>query len=281
MGKIRFFLIWGLIFFFGVTQAFGETIKTEKATLVDFSGDVKVNINGKWVSPSYNLEIGENAQIKTGEKSYCMLLLADGSTVKMGENTHIQILKTQSSPTGFTHKLKLKIGNIWNTVHHIVGKKTTFEVENPNTLAAVKGTVFEVRSDGKTDDFLVYDGEVLVKSFTGKKFFLKKDYQMTWGRKGPLGAVRKINRKKLNRWQIWNLMVDKKIALLRQKWKRKGFPKNKAQRMLAIRKALKSTKNPYTRKKITNKIKQSQRSAIRKKIIKNLKKDFRNRIDKK
>lgn len=241
-----------------------EVLKSEQATIVDFDGEVKIKKLGgsRWVSGAVDYVLKSEDEIKTGDQTYCILMLWDGSTVKLGDNTHVKVLSLKESENTCTSKFKLFVGKMWNQVNKIANTKTSFEVETPHALAAVKGTEFEVRTDGEVDEIMVYGGEVKVDDGR-RSMILKKHLQARCSYKGLEGKPRKLVREKFTRWQLWNIAIDRQIAKKRGEWSPapgKMMPKITAKRLSALRKLLKMRGKPFKhgpvkKKTIKNRIK--------------------------
>lgn len=182
---------------------------TQKAVLVDFDGDLEIQKPGAkdWTTPAKKEQLGAGSRIKVGKNSFCMLLLSDGSTVKLGENTLVRVVSLDKQKP----RWKLIVGRIWLNINRVVGGKTNFEVETPNALAAVPGTIFEIRTDGKKDLIVVFTGIVEVQS-ESQKILVEDLFQVDCEKDGFIGKMEKIDPTKLDKWQKWNLSIDWRIA---------------------------------------------------------------------
>ncbi len=88
----------------------------------------------------HDLFPGDN--IKTTSTGTGYIIFADNSTISLDINTEIEIDSTQNEGDAFEIKIKQLAGKTWSRVENLVGKKSNYSVETPNTIAAVRGTIF-------------------------------------------------------------------------------------------------------------------------------------------
>lgn len=192
-----------------------EEIKARKASLIDAEGSLKLkrSISDKWVTalPGITLEPGD--QLKTGQDSFCILMLHDTSTVRLSENTHLELQDMQETDSASISRMKLYAGKLWNQINKSAGKKTDFQVEAPHTLAAVRGTVFEMVAEETDTEILVFDGAVDCKDGENNQL-LKADTTCRFGKAGVIGKAVKLRRERLDNWQKWNLTVDREMRMV-------------------------------------------------------------------
>lgn len=191
-----------------------ELVKTEAATIVDFEDDVSVKKSGQegWRKASQGQKLNPGDELKTGKTAFCMIFLSEGTTLKVGNDTRVEIKKLQRNSSRFS----IVVGKIWINVSRVLDKKTVFEVEAPHILAAVKGTVFEVRCSNDVDTILVYDGSVIARYKSEEKDVREKQ-KIACSKDGFISQPVAINTTNLNRWQKWNIAIDTEIDNLREK----------------------------------------------------------------
>src|SRR5260221_1985778 len=113
------------------------------ANLIIVKAPVSVNRDGKDLEITNNeIEVKVGDKIATGDKGVAYLLFADNSSVTIDSNTEIEIQAETNNSDNFQTKLFQSIGRTWMRVENLTGKKADFEVETPNTIAAVRGTQF-------------------------------------------------------------------------------------------------------------------------------------------
>jgi hypothetical protein len=112
-------------------------------------------------------EIGTLARagerIRTGAGARVGLHWADGSRVELGPDSEFVIQRCRLNKAKHTRRssFRLNLGEIWIRVRGSLEPGSKFEVETPTIVAAVRGTMFNVKvaSDGTTQ-LQVYRGEV-------------------------------------------------------------------------------------------------------------------------
>ena len=117
-----------------------------------------------------SLEVGDT--IKTGDDSGAEITFFDGSTIELEAGTHIEITALDSSPdTGAkTITLMQTIGTTISRVTKLLDPASSYAVETPSGVAAVRGTIMIVRI--VFDDPNYEDGTVLVTSVEGQVYFI-------------------------------------------------------------------------------------------------------------
>ncbi|MFP4497355.1 MAG: FecR domain-containing protein [Vulcanimicrobiota bacterium] len=227
-------------FTFSTAHAGNSVIKPGQALVLQVEGLAKVKTTQAWKTLEVEDIINNGDEIKTLEQTYCLLVLSDGSTIKLGENTHIKL----SLPEGEKKKsaIQIFIGKIWNDVSKAFDKNSTYEVKTPNAIAAVKGTTFEVFTNGEVDELSVFNGEVLFETGDALKQ-VAGDERIKCLKPGVLSELAKLEKKDLTPWQKWNLEVDSEIARMRGDSADTG--KLTAQQKIKIREIMKKYKNPY------------------------------------
>ena len=82
-----------------------------------------------------------------------MINFFDNSVTRLKENTELEITEMDVNPENQMETnilLKLNAGQVWNKVTKIVTQDSSFEVETYNTIAAVRGSAFDVKLDEET-----------------------------------------------------------------------------------------------------------------------------------
>lgn len=225
------------------------------ARLLFVQGTVKILRGEKTIYGAEEMDIKEGDRIITGDDSLAVLTLKDKSIVKIHAHTDVELnrvkdydlspAKTKNNNNSSTIPTKLKLfwGRIWATVEKSLESPSTFEVDTPNSSAAVHGTSFEVivLPDGADDEpdnannlnttqaspakyntgskvayeseeslmtrVNVWDGVVGVKDNKQEVLLSKYDN----GRVSSSGFNRlpKLSEKHVSSWQKWNRNFDK------------------------------------------------------------------------
>lgn len=178
----RFFSVIAILLGFGggslratVSEAGGELVAGElKAAAV--AGSVVWTWPGKddtitVVTEGMALPVG--ARLVTGPESGVVVVLANGASFRLGENTEVQLAKFVQAPfPGVLRKgeeepsesqtaIRLRRGELTNRVRKLQAG-STWEVQTPLGVAGVRGTVFRVTFDPEkgTFELVVTEGEV-------------------------------------------------------------------------------------------------------------------------
>lgn len=119
-------------------------------TLMIMNGEVKVN--GEIVTENQILKVGDN--VETGSGAQALINFFDDSVSRLRENTSLEITEMDINPENSMETnilIKLNAGEIWNKVTKVVTQDSSFEVETYNTIAAVRGSAFDIKVDQEVD----------------------------------------------------------------------------------------------------------------------------------
>jgi uncharacterized repeat protein (TIGR01451 family) len=133
-------------------------------------GDVFVMKTGtdNWIEAQVGMSLVSGDIIKSGDNSSAEITFFDGSTIELQAGTQIEVVSLAISDTGSTTiKLKQAIGDTISRVTKLVDSASSYEVETPACVAAVRGSVMLVNviEDGTTwvtnqegDIWVIWDG---------------------------------------------------------------------------------------------------------------------------
>jgi len=144
------------------TAAPAETVAEILATVQRVAGDVLIFAGGN--EPSRKAEpedeLFPSDRIEVRKKSKVMLEFAGGVLLLLKENSVLTLREPQEN----RRSVALGKGSLIANLKQALSPGSSFEVETPNALAIVRGTVYEVEvvSDKKTN-FYGYEGEVEVQ----------------------------------------------------------------------------------------------------------------------
>ena len=149
---LMFILLWAIytidpsifILNIDITQA-----DYSHTTLVVMKGEVYVN--GEKVGESRILEVWD--KIETGSGSRALINFFDNSVTRLRDNTVLEISELDVNPDNRMETnilLKLDAGEVWSKVTKIVTQNSSFEVETYNTIAAVRGSAFDIAVNNET-----------------------------------------------------------------------------------------------------------------------------------
>ncbi len=129
--------------------------------------------------------------IKTGSDGGLMLNWVDGSRIKVGPNTTMQVLKCQVNRARSTESylFRLDLGRVWVRVLKRLSQRSKFEISTPTATAAVRGTIFSVAvaEDGSTS-VSVLRGQVDVMTDAGD-VAVRADQMAEVGRDAPAAVL--------------------------------------------------------------------------------------------
>jgi uncharacterized repeat protein (TIGR01451 family) len=91
------------------------------------------------------LQAGDTIKAAQGAKAE--ITFFDGSIIELTQDTQIQISELASDTGSTTIRLKQDLGGTLSRVQKLVDQQTTFEVETPAAVAAVRGSVMTVTVD--------------------------------------------------------------------------------------------------------------------------------------
>lgn len=118
-------------------------------TLSILSGSVEIQApaaNSQPGTEGMTLDVG--SRVKTTQDSTALLTFFDGSTLKVGPGTDIEIQQIESKDKhGVTIVLKQWIGRTWSSVVKMADKGSRYEINTPSAVALVRGTKFVVEVD--------------------------------------------------------------------------------------------------------------------------------------
>jgi len=143
-----------------------------------------------WSDARLNMSLREKDRVATLAESEVRLETADGSTVRLRENSTLEVAKLSGGAAAISARLKLGgDGSLVANVKKLAGGKSSFEFETPTSLAAVRGTTVELDSRKNSGTTLkTFDGKVEAGPVKGKNRAEVGNYQMAEIAAGQKGA---------------------------------------------------------------------------------------------
>jgi VCBS repeat-containing protein len=116
------------------------------------------------------LEVGDT--IQTGDDSGAEIIFFDGSTIELEAGTQIEITSLDSSPDGDTKTITLMqtVGTTISRVTKLLDPASTYAIETPSGVAAVRGSVMIVRI--VFDDPNYPEGTILMTNVEGHIYWI-------------------------------------------------------------------------------------------------------------
>jgi hypothetical protein len=142
---------------------------TKLGTITYIEGEaLRAKEGAGWTSLRERSRVFQGDRLKTKKDSRLEATLADGSKLRLGANSelnlaHLSVGKKRKARKKVT--AKLIIGRVWASVTSLFGSGSSFEVTTDNAVAGVRGTRFAAaRSEDGTTTVKVYSGKVLVSN---------------------------------------------------------------------------------------------------------------------
>lgn len=185
------------------------------ATAVEISGEVTVDAgDGKLDAVELGELVAEGDTIRTGEGGSAHLLLSDGSSVILGPNTEMKISALKKEESFFD----LVKGAV-NAIVERLSEGSRFEVRTAHTVAAVKGTEFEVSAGTEESLVTVQEGEVSMSDPEHKRIEQVLPGHRGAARRGRLDRPFKLSKRDWgafeDRWRRHRLIHGQRAELMK------------------------------------------------------------------
>lgn len=126
-----------------------------------FVGEVELQADrqGPWTPVELQQGISSGQRLRTGSESRVELLFEDGSVVRLGEESLLDLSELAFDDQRLQGKAELLLGRLWSKLKKLGDRG--LEVRSPTAVMAVRGTTF--RAEAKPDTTVqlwVYEGRV-------------------------------------------------------------------------------------------------------------------------
>ncbi len=159
---IAIFIILAVVVYlsanFVLAMAGANNLPRPKTYIAAVTGDVKIKLgeDGEWLMAKVNDELKSDSEVKTGDDGKVSIVFFDNSIAHVGSNSNIKLSELNIDQKDFSKtkvKLSVQIGRIWSRIMQLADKEATYEVSSSNTVATVRGTVFDflVNSNNATE----------------------------------------------------------------------------------------------------------------------------------
>lgn len=131
-----------------------EEAYRDKATIVKITGkvDVKLGKTGDWAPAEEGMKLTQADSIRTGPGSWADIRVGMVGGIKVKENSEIKLSELSSNPDGTENIiLYMTIGDMLVDVRGLQ-KGSSFQVNTVTTVAAVRGTIYNVKVVGETTE---------------------------------------------------------------------------------------------------------------------------------
>lgn len=195
------------IIFFACASAFSQDVKI---FLAEKEGDVyRWNApGGRWEDLPEKSVIRTGNIIKTGEKnSQAIIAFGKKAVLTVSKDTVLRITAAMFDREEIQEiRLQVPRGKVWSVVEKLPTADKKFEIETPNTLAGIRGTIFAVEYEPgeKSTKVGVVSGEVGVGSRLAAGFVLLKANMATVVvANAPPVSPRALDEKERQEWEKW------------------------------------------------------------------------------
>lgn len=185
--------------------AAGTAVSTRSAILSEIRSTVEAHpaSTAEWISAAEGDQIAAGGGVRTGEQSKVRIETSEGSIIRISANTVFQLAEFSPQAEDPVTKLELASGKVWVWVTKALGAGS-FEVETPNGVATVRGSLMSVEHDLATGRTLVTcaEGECTLSDRARQAIVALREGEQTEiaaGGPGPL-AARRMTRQQLRAW---------------------------------------------------------------------------------
>ena len=180
-------LVSFLLVLFGFARA-----DTPVLRISDLSGEVDCSLAGGDFKPAnLNQELNSTDKIRT-RNGKAELLFSEGTTIKIKENSFVDLLSIKCVEEKQNSSLKLMFGSVKAKVTKL-RSGASFEVQTPKIIAAVKGTEFVIDTTDRESELRVLEGIVALSDLMKEKEIFVKENEKAAFREGALDNPRQMD----------------------------------------------------------------------------------------
>jgi hypothetical protein len=143
---------------------FGSRALGASTTVTIISGDIQVRhgATGSFLSATDGEVIVAGDTVRTGDGSRAVLTYFEGSTVSIEPNSELTLEIASAARDGSTIVvMQQNFGRTWHVVTKLITGDSKYEVKTPASTASVRGTAFQVDSDGERTVVTTTEGVVV------------------------------------------------------------------------------------------------------------------------
>lgn len=178
--------------------------------LGDRKGDVFYwnSAGNRWDDLPLKSQLAEGAFIKTGRNSQAVLSFGKKAVITLSEETAIRIARSLFDEKNEIKEIKVQLpaGKIWSVVEKLPSADKKFEIETPNTLAGIRGTIFTTGyvPQEQSTSVGVVAGEVRVASTkTAAYVILKENMSTVVVANAPPVSPKVLDDREKQEWEQW------------------------------------------------------------------------------
>lgn len=191
------YLFFLTTFFVGIGNSTALS-ETRRCSIKQLVGSVKIRRGASttWSDARPNMPLKESDALRTFMESEAELVTSEGSIVKVGENTTIELSQFYGDAEKQSTNVKILNGAVLANVKKLVSTNSSFEFETPTATAAIRGTVVGFEVSKEITKVKVYEGKVWVVPQGAKKGIEVQPNEMGVVKKGANQvSVEKIDEK--------------------------------------------------------------------------------------
>lgn len=131
--------------------------------IIRLEGDVFVKQPGDkdFIKIETKVQVKSGSSVKTGLNGRASIQYPNKILTNMGSSTEVAV--NIFSENGQKSKIKLLGGSLWSKIENILGKGDAYEIETPNAVASVRGTIFATEFLKNISLFLVLENKAEVR----------------------------------------------------------------------------------------------------------------------
>lgn len=218
------------------------------ATAIEVSGEVTYAAdNGSLSAVELGQLFAEGDRLVTKENSSLHLVLADGSSLVLGPSTELTLSKLSKDETGRRESVFDLLKGAVNAMVEKLSSGSSFEIHTTEAVAAVKGTDFEVASDGAESSVTVKEGTVSMMDPLRRRVEAVGPFKRCLARRGSMGQALSLPKREAaefqQRWERAHMIHAQRMELM------KHFVKERKQRSKALRQRRKAARERFKKKR--------------------------------
>ncbi len=141
-----------------------EPVRTVSVQSVQGTVEIRLAAGGAYEAASEGQVLGVGAEVRTGGDGRATLLLDDGTQIVVIENSSFTVTALEGTPSNPISRFFLNLGKVFSISQGELPPGASYEVETPNGVAAIRGSMLSVGYDP-------ISGEVVVTCLIGHCVF--------------------------------------------------------------------------------------------------------------
>ncbi|MBI4656055.1 MAG: FecR domain-containing protein [Elusimicrobia bacterium] len=148
-----------------------EAMPTTNLCIYKLKGTVEVQSAGRqdWIKTSKPSTLNEGDIVRTGKKSFCEILMKDGTYARIDENSTLKIDSAKISSEERNFSFNALFGKLMFMVSKFKTNNSKFQVRTPAAVCAVRGTEFAIIVSSDAVNAGVFEGKLAVGTETEEK----------------------------------------------------------------------------------------------------------------